>query len=557
MNLSYRFPLLFCLAVLLLSGIRADAARRNRVEENFDTIEAVAAGSEMTGETAGVPDESTALPSDGAADSLSYDELLNDQMEDLGDLETLTILMDSLGYIPAFEEDTTVYDFDLLLDNLMNVWYLQDSTQTAIESFDASFVAREFPDSVYIDRLRRIPSLVSLTYNNVIRNYIHVYTIQKAAKLSVILGLKDYYFPMIEEILDQYGLPLELKYMTVIESALNPDAVSRAGATGLWQFMLSTGRFYKLQITSFVDERRDPVAATHAAARYLSDMYEIYHDWGLVIAAYNCGAGNVNKAIRRAGGKRTYWEIYPYLPKETRGYVPAYIAATYAMTYYEAHHITPTHVDMPVASDTIMIRRNLNLHQVSEVLQIPYEELRTLNSVYRRDVIPGDEKPYPLKLPTQYVGTFIDLQDSIFNYMADVYLKESLFKATAPSSSASTATVAVNAAGRQVYTVRRGDTLSAIARRFGITVDRLRQWNGISGSRINVGQRLVVSAAASSSSSASSSTSSGGGKTYTVKQGDTLSRIAQQFHVTVTQLRSWNNLSGSVIKVGQKLVVGR
>jgi hypothetical protein len=191
MNLSYRFPLLFCLAVLLLSGIRADAARRDRVEENFDTIEAVAAGSEMTGETAGVPDESTALPSDGAADSLSYDELLNDQMEDLGDLETLTILMDSLGYIPAFEEDTTVYDFDLLLDNLMNVWYLQDSTQTAIESFDASFVAREFPDSVYIDRLRRIPSLVSLTYNNVIRNYIHVYTIQKAAKLSVILKLKD------------------------------------------------------------------------------------------------------------------------------------------------------------------------------------------------------------------------------------------------------------------------------------------------------------------------------------------------------------------------------
>ncbi|MBQ7214161.1 MAG: transglycosylase SLT domain-containing protein, partial [Bacteroidales bacterium] len=244
--------MLFCLAVLLLSGTRADAARRNRVEENFDTIEAVAAGSVVTEDAVAAPSEpASAEVLDASGDSLSYDELLNDQLEDLGDLETLTILMDSLGYIPAFEEDTTVYDFDLLLDNLMNVWYLQDGTQAAIDSFDASFVAREFPDSVYIDRLRRIPSLVSLTYNNIIRNYIHVYTIQKAAKLSVILGLKDYYFPMIEEILDQYGLPLELKYMTVIESALNPDAVSRAGATGLWQFMLSTGRFYKLQITSF------------------------------------------------------------------------------------------------------------------------------------------------------------------------------------------------------------------------------------------------------------------------------------------------------------------
>lgn len=503
------------------------------------------------------------LASSSLPASTSFEEEIFDYPADApDDMERLTMMMDSLGFSAAVEEDTTVQDFSLLLDNLMNVWYVQDAAaegDSLMTSMAVDYVpGKELHDSIYIERLSRIPSVVELTYNNVVRNYIHVYTIQKADKLATMLGLQDYYFPIIEEILDQYDLPLELKYMAVIESALNPDAVSRAGATGLWQFMLSTGRFYKLKITSFVDERRDPIAATHAAAHYLKDMYAVYQDWGLVIASYNCGAGNVNKAIRRAGGKRTYWEIYPYLPKETRGYVPAYIAATYAMTYYKEHGISPKHIDMPVASDTIMVHQNLNLNQVAEVLQIPIEQLRTLNSKYRRDIIPGKEMAYDLRLPMQYAGPFIDMEDSIYHYMADVYLKESLFKTTTPASAAS-GTVAVNAAGRKVYVVKRGDTLGAIAQTFKVSLTQLRNWNAISGSRINIGQKLIVSNVIASSSSVkdagTAQVNSQGQTVYTVKKNDTLSSIATRYHVSVSNLRKWNQISGSRINIGQKIIV--
>ena len=264
------------------------------------------------------------------------------------------------------------------LDSLLNNWFIRMSA-SGNEIGPSDSTITEFSDSVYIDRLGRINSVITLPYNTIIRNHIHVYTGRKLDRFQVMLGLQDYYFPMIEDIFDSYGLPVELKYMAVIESALNPNAVSRVGATGLWQFMYSTGRMYGLTINSVVDERRDPVKATHAAARYLKDLYGIYNDWILVIAAYNCGPGNVNKAIRRSGNRKDYWEIYYRLPRETRGYIPAYVAATYAMNYYRDHNITPLQISMPLSVDTVMVSHDVHLEQIAAVLELPVGELRALN----------------------------------------------------------------------------------------------------------------------------------------------------------------------------------
>jgi membrane-bound lytic murein transglycosylase D len=252
--------------------------------------------------------------------------------------------------------------------------------------------------------------------------YIGVYTKNRRGQMEVMLGLTDYYFPIFEEVLDQYGLPLELRYLPVIESALNPRAVSRAKATGIWQFMFGTARMYNLTMNSLVDERRDPLASSHAAARYLRDLHGIYNDWTLALAAYNCGPGNVNKAIRRAGGSRNYWAIYNYLPRETRGYVPAFVAATYAMHYYDEHKLVPLAVDFPVYTDTIMIHQEMHLMQISEVLDIPVEMLRDMNPQYLSDIIPARDRSYSLRLPVDYSSRFIDNIDTIYAHRADHYL---------------------------------------------------------------------------------------------------------------------------------------
>jgi membrane-bound lytic murein transglycosylase D len=238
------------------------------------------------------------------------------------------------------------------------------------------------------------------------------------------LGACNFYMPIFEEALEAYGLPLELKYLPVIESALNPKAVSRVGATGLWQFMLVTGKQYGLEVNSLVDERRDPVKASYAAAHYLSDLYKIFGDWSLVIASYNCGPGNINKAIHRAGGAKDYWQIYPYLPRETRGYVPAFIAANYVMTYYSAHNICALRTKLPLKTDTVVVNRNVHLQQIASVLGIDIDMLRTLNPEYRRDIVPGLTKPSAIKLALNDVTRFIDNQDSIYNYNASELLSK-------------------------------------------------------------------------------------------------------------------------------------
>jgi membrane-bound lytic murein transglycosylase D len=461
-------------------------------------------------------------------------------------------------------------NFDRNLDSLMQIWYVQESIGSdplisELAEDEISF-AREFHDSIYIDRLSKLPSLVNLTYNNLVRNYIHVYTVRKRDRLEVMLGLKDYYFPLFEEVLDFYGLPLELKYLSVIESALNPRAVSRVGATGMWQFMLGTGRMYKLQVNTFVDERRDPYLATHAAAKFLKDLYSVYNDWVLVIAAYNCGPGNVNKAIRRSGGKTSYWDIYPYLPRETRGYVPAYIGATYAMNYYKEHNLAPQHIDVPPVSDTIMVHKNVNLAQISEVLKIPLQQLRDLNPQYRREILPGNAAPCILRLPVSYATKFIEMEDSIYRHKADIYLSNS-FMTIEPAGRSANGDIAGK--DRIVHTIRSGETLGSIALKYGVSTNTLKDWNDMNGSKIFAGKKLVIytnpkskskstKPAAKKPSAVSAQASATGGTVsyYTVKSGDTLWHIAQQYQgISDKDIMQWNNLSNVDIQPGMKLKI--
>jgi membrane-bound lytic murein transglycosylase D len=385
----------------------------------------------------------------------------------------------------------TKFDTDRItvdLDSLVGSWYAQlalaNNPVVVGDTFDI-----EYPDSVYSKRVKSINSVINLPYNRIIKNHIQVYTIKQRDKFSVVLGLKDYYFPMIEDIFESYGLPTELKYMAVIESALNPNAVSRVGATGMWQFMNSTGKAYGLTINSIIDERRDPVKATHAAARYLKDLYKIYNDWVLVIAAYNCGPGNVNKAIRRSGNQKDYWDIYYRLPSETRGYIPQFVAAAYATTFYAEHKIAPTPISFPIATDTIMLHQDIHFSQISEVMGIPYEEIRALNPEYRTGLVPASSKSLPITLPISYLGDFIDLADSIRNYKPDLYVNKNTDVDPTRSSSVP---VSVSGKTKLVYSVKEGDNLGYIAEWFNVGLSDLRYWNDIYGNIIRVGQKINV-----------------------------------------------------------------
>ena len=301
------------------------------------------------------------------------------------------------------------------IDSLLNDWKVKNYIDLS-KDCSTSLVNPVFSDSVYIDRLARIPTVMEMPYNEIVRKFIDTYTGKLRNHVAFMLSACNFYMPIFEEALDAYNLPLELRYLPIIESALNPSAVSRAGAAGLWQFMLRTGKLYDLESNSLVDERRDPIKSTWAAARYLRDMYDIYKDWNLVIAAYNCGPGNVNKAIRRAGGKTDYWAIYNYLPRETRGYVPAFIAANYVMTYYCKHNICPLETNIPAATDTVLVNRNFHFQQISDLCHVPMDELKSLNPQYKRSIIPGETKPQTLRLPQTAVGTFVELQDTIYNH---------------------------------------------------------------------------------------------------------------------------------------------
>ncbi|MCK5066024.1 MAG: transglycosylase SLT domain-containing protein [Bacteroidales bacterium] len=382
------------------------------------------------------------------------------------------------------------------LDSLLNLWYVNRSLETAVDDYQpgADTLIPDFSDSVYLARLAEIPSVVDLTYNRIVKNYINVYTRKRREQMRIMMGLSDYYFPMFDEVFDLYGVPYELKYLAIIESALNPRAVSRVGAVGTWQFMYSTGKHYGLTINSLVDERRDPLAATHAAARFLADLYKMYHDWTLALAAYNCGPGNVNKAIRRSGGRRNFWDIYYFLPRETRGYVPAFIAATYSMTYYEDHLLTRAPLTLPRYTDTMMVYEPVHLKQVAEVLDIPIGQLRDINPQYRQDVVPGTSKHgYAVRIPQERSGAFIDLQDSIFAYKDSVFFDKGKMVATPQRYSSSyRVDLPADKYDKLYYTVRSGDNVGFVADWYDVRASDLRYWNNISRNLIRVGQKLVI-----------------------------------------------------------------
>lgn len=383
------------------------------------------------------------------------------------------------------------------VDSLIAAWYSQ-KTYT-INDFVPDTVALADPviagiaDDVFIDRLQAMMSPIPLPFNEQVRRFIELYVVRRRDLVQRMLGLKDYYFPIFETVLEKHGMPQELKYMSVIESALNPCALSRVGASGLWQFMLWTGKRYGLEVTSYVDERRDPLKATEAAAVFLQDLYNMYGDWHLAIAAYNCGPGNVNRAIARSGGQKDFWKIYYNLPRETRGYVPAFIAAAYAMTYANEHHIYATEAEQLPTSDTVMVYQPLHFNQVTSVIGVPTETIRQLNPQYKHDVVPAQEgKTYALVLPATATFSFAAHEDSIYARDRKTYFPDNRIVKITESKGYAYAGRTPDGKAKLIYTVKAGDVPGAIAKRFGVRLSDLSYWNNIRRNMIRTGQKLVI-----------------------------------------------------------------
>ena len=403
------------------------------------------------------------------------------------------------------------------IDSLLHLY----NTKTYLKrDADCNFpnVNKTYEPDVYKDRLRRLPTIMEMPYNNVVQKFIDRYSNELRNAVGIMLGASNFYMPIFEQALETYSLPLELKYLPVIESGLNPKAVSRVGATGLWQFMLATAKNYGLEINSLLDERCDPIKSSYAAANYLSDLYRIFGDWNLVIAAYNCGPDKLTQAIHRAGGSKDYWKIYPYLPRETRGYVPAFIAANYIMNYYCEHNICPMTTDLPAKTDTILVNRDVHFKQIAQVLNVDEELVRSLNPQYRKDIVIGYTKPSTLRLPVDKINSFIDQEDSVYAYNAEVLLtKRSEVEVAQEVPSYSSGRTSASSS-RKSYsrskskrsrrksshssrrrrsssksvTVRGGDTLSEIAARNNTTVKKLKKLNGLKGNNIRKGKKIRV-----------------------------------------------------------------
>lgn len=374
----------------------------------------------------------------------------------------------------------------LNIDSLMNNW--QSRTLLQLLESDSVYEIQPVNDSIYADRLNRLQTIIQMTYNDVTKQFIERYANRHRRLISNMLGLSTYYMPMIENALDKYNMPQELKYLPIIESAFNPKAVSRVGAKGLWQFMFKTAKSYGLKANSYIDERFDPLKSTHAAIRYLRDLYNFFQSWDLAIAAYNCGPGNVKKAIIRSGGKTNFWQIYRYLPRETRGYIPAFIAANYIMNYYEEHGITPMQPTLPIATDTIHVSKNLHFSQVAELCDIEMEALRAMNPQYIRDIIPGKSETCVLRLPNETITSMLTLGDTIYKHKQEQFFPENQLAQLEKS-------VKLNDGGRNYskrHKVRNGETLSTIARKYGVSVKQIMKANGMRSTRIRAGRYINI-----------------------------------------------------------------
>lgn len=476
-----------------------------------------------------------------------------------------------------------------IMDSLLHNWYIESQLTKAnsvLSKLKDDTTAYDNNDSLIYKRLSHIVTAVPLAYNDRVKRFIELYSVQRQRSSSIILGLAQYYYPWMKEIFDKYDVPEELVYITIIESALNPTAVSPAGATGIWQFMYGTGKLYGLEVNTYVDDRRDPYKATDAAARHFRDLYKIFNDWGLAISAYNCGAGNVRKAIQRSGGKTDFWGVCPYLPKETQNYFPAYIGALYMMTYHNLYGISPAPISFPTSVDTVMVDKELHLDQVAQVLELDLNNLKTLNPQYKKNIIPAFNQEYPLRLPASEISKFIALKDTIQKYHYDEY-----FNPTKNLNNVTTnGDVIVQTTPNKYHTVRKGETISRIASKYGLSTSKLKSMNHLHSNSLRVGQRLLVrkgttitrpapTTATDSTNVAMDSTRVAIDSTtvkqdtvvnttpkpepksdiiYTVKKGDTLSSIARAYHTTAEAIAKYNHITNvNNIQLGQKIKIQR
>lgn len=458
----------------------------------------------------------------------------------------------------AVVEESTVLE---MLDLVTNITYFKDvyldidTSVMNVYGYD-KYEIPVFADSIYQQRIEALAreTTIPLTYNTHVRSFIDLYANRLRTQSSRMLGLSYIYFPMFEELLDKYNLPLELKYLAMVESALNPVAGSRAGAKGLWQFMLVTGREYGLKVSSLLDERYDPYKETVAACQYLQNLYARYGDWFLVLAAYNSGPGTVNKALLRARGVKDYWAIWPYLPKETRGYVPAFIAVNYVMNYATEHNLYPINPGLLLhGTDTVKVHDYLSFDQVSECVGVPMEDIKFFNPQYTKEIIPATaDNQYELRLPMKYALRFVQLEDSIYSYKSSAEVRrEKIAEQVKEISDSFT------------HVVKKGETLAGIAKKYHVSVANLRKWNNLKRDTIHVGQKLTIyrsgapmaQATKSTKSNSTASSSSGSTVTHTVKKGETLSSIARKHNCTVNEIKKWNGMKSNNIKVGQKLKI--
>ena len=405
------------------------------------------------------------------------------------EIKAQTNSREQTGGIGASEDSTLEADSSLIVldewdanfNNLLNSWYVKHYTSNS-NILDDDSVNISTSDSVYMERLSKLPNIIELPYNSTVRKCIDLY-VERRKSVEYMLGLGTFYFPMIEETLDKYGLPLELKYLVVVESAMNPSALSRAGASGLWQFIISTGKIYGLEINNLIDERRDPIKSTDAACRHLKDLYDTFQDWSLALAAYNCGGGNVIKAIKRSGGKKDYWAIYPYLPRETRSYVPLFIATNYIMNYYASYQLSPVQISLPLATDTVMVNQMIHFDQIADILHIDKDLIRALNPQYKRDIIPGNFQSQILKLPAMQAYAFVEKENEIVNYRADELFTNRKYVDISSIE---------DRREKIIHRVKSGETVTTIANKYGVTSAEVRKWNGLRSNRVPKQKRLIL-----------------------------------------------------------------
>ena len=373
------------------------------------------------------------------------------------------------------------------IDSMLNSWQARNLLSKLNCCVDTGFNIK-ITDTLYAERLQSMPTIVKMPYNRVVRSCIDSYTTKNRSLVAYMLGMSEFYMPIIEEEIDRAGIPHELRYLPIIESALNPKAVSRANAKGLWQFMFSTAKIYGLKSNNYIDERFDPIKSTKAAVRYLADLYKLFGKWELAIAAYNCGPGNVKKAIVRSGGKTDFWEIYYFLPRETRGYLPMFIAANYIMTFHKEHGIQPLEPKTTIATDTILISKNLHFKQITEVCGADLEEIRALNPQYIKDIIPGENEPYVLRLSNNLVTDFLAKEDSIYKHKAQEFFpRESIANMLkqAKENNGGLGTL-------KRHKIKSGETLGSIALKYRVTVKQIMKWNGLRSTNIRAGNYLNI-----------------------------------------------------------------